>query len=973
MSDSAFPWRLLSEPALAVHATSALPAWLWSMDGRRLIFANPTGAAILGADTCAAAAGREFEAGHSAAAQIAGIAESLPASGAPRLQRLRGFGAGFGRTLTCLCRQVTHEDMPAVLVTAIETAGPRLTLAERVRRLFDGSEGRPIAVYSMQNGLLDELLFATPGGEARLSGPFAVSTADLAGNIDRLGEGENEVRILRLPEASIAAPATADATGEPDATEDAAAETIDLSRIADAIGEAQKAMAVERAAQDQASDDAEAVTPDAATAEVAVHPAAAERRHPMRFVWTIDAENRFCIERGDFIDLIGPKTAAELNRPWVSITADLDLDRDGEVTRAIASRDTWSGISIDWPVDDSDERIAVELAGLPVYDRDRKFRGYRGFGVCRDLARASALLAARKGEGAPDAASQAESGRPALSLVTAAENVVPFRLLTNDNNKTSLNPVEQNAFQELASRLTARLKGADEVARGETLPGEDEPATETQFRAVAAAEPDVFPTPAQAAAAESVKHDRPLLDLLPAGILIYRHEHFHYANRAFLRWCGYDNVQDFAEAGGLDTLFIEPQADGERTLRIAAPGGAQPPVTGHLLSIPWNGSTAMMLVTTDATQGDQPAQPAAKAGDVTKTLEIATDGVVTFGRDGTILTANAGAERLFGYDRGQLSGLPFTNLFAGDSAAMLRQALLAGAAADKQDVTARTRRGETLPLQMSLGTIDEAAGTICAAFQNLSRWKATERELVAARKQAEAASAAKSDFLARVSHEIRTPLNAIIGFSDVMMNERFGPVGNERYKEYLKDIHNSGTHLVSLVNDLLDLSKIEAGRLDLSFEPVNLNDLTQQTVALMQPEASRERIIIRTSLAPELPAVVADARSVKQIVLNLLSNSIKFTDAGGQVILSTARTDHGEAVLRVRDTGVGMSEKDIRTALEPFRQLSTAARPDSHGTGLGLPLTKALVEANSARFSIKSAVNAGTLVEIVFPAVRAAE
>jgi signal transduction histidine kinase len=179
--------------------------------------------------------------------------------------------------------------------------------------------------------------------------------------------------------------------------------------------------------------------------------------------------------------------------------------------------------------------------------------------------------------------------------------------------------------------------------------------------------------------------------------------------------------------------------------------------------------------------------------------------------------------------------------------------------------------------------------------------------------------------------------------------------------------------VVSLVNDLLDLSKIEAGKLDLDLAPLNLNDLTQQSVAMMQQEASRERIIIRTSLASELPSVVADARSVRQIVLNLLSNSIKFTGAGGQVILSTARSDHGEAVLRVRDTGVGMSDTDIATALEPFRQLATTPRPGSAGTGLGLPLTKALAEANSARFSIRSAVNAGTLVEIVFPPVKAAE
>ena len=136
----------------------------------------------------------------------------------------------------------------------------------------------------------------------------------------------------------------------------------------------------------------------------------------------------------------------------------------------------------------------------------------------------------------------------------------------------------------------------------------------------------------------------------------------------------------------------------------------------------------------------------------------------------------------------------------------------------------------------------------------------------------------------------------------------------------------------------------------------------------MQPQANRERIILRTSLAPKLPQIVADARSVRQIVLNLLSNSIKFTGAGGQVIVSTALTDAHEVVLRVRDTGIGMSEKDIETALEPFRQLATSAR--AGGTGLGLPLTKALAEANRASFHIRSAPNAGTLVEIAFPATQ---
>jgi signal transduction histidine kinase len=271
---------------------------------------------------------------------------------------------------------------------------------------------------------------------------------------------------------------------------------------------------------------------------------------------------------------------------------------------------------------------------------------------------------------------------------------------------------------------------------------------------------------------------------------------------------------------------------------------------------------------------------------------------------------------------------------------------------------------------MNMGRLGDD-GKLCAVFRDVTPWKKAEQELTAAKGDAERASAAKSQFLAKISHEIRTPLNAIIGFSEVMMEERFGAIGNERYRQYLRDIHASGGHLLSLINDLLDLSKIEAGKIDLTFADVPINDLTQQCVAIMQPQASRERIIIRTSLSPRLPHVVADARSVRQIVLNLLSNSIKFTGPGGQVIVATTVTGTGDVSLRVRDTGIGMSEKDIAIAMEPFRQIGTSTRSGSgDGTGLGLPLTKALAEANRAIFHIKSTPNSGTLVEIVFPPAR---
>jgi PAS domain S-box-containing protein len=349
--------------------------------------------------------------------------------------------------------------------------------------------------------------------------------------------------------------------------------------------------------------------------------------------------------------------------------------------------------------------------------------------------------------------------------------------------------------------------------------------------------------------------------------------------------------------------------------------------------------------------------------------------VLVIDREGKIIRGNGSAQALFGCGAQELAGRTFLDLFAGDSQATARDYLdaLAHRAGERSptegcELTGETTAGKFIPLFMTIGRIAGAGDKFCVVVRDVSRWKRTEEELTSAKAQAEKASSAKSDFLAKVSHEIRTPLNSIIGFSEVMMEERFGPVENERYREYLKGIHASGQHLISLINDLLDLSKIEAGKLDLNLTSVNLNDIIQQCVAIMQPETSRERIIMRTSLSPALPPVLADERSVRQIVLNLLSNSIKFTGAGGQVIVSSALTDHGEAVLRVRDTGVGMTEKQLATALEPFRQIATSGR--SGGTGLGLPLTKALAEANGATFSIKSAVDAGTLVEIIFRADR---
>ena len=362
--------------------------------------------------------------------------------------------------------------------------------------------------------------------------------------------------------------------------------------------------------------------------------------------------------------------------------------------------------------------------------------------------------------------------------------------------------------------------------------------------------------------------------------------------------------------------------------------------------------------------------------DLRAILDTATDGVVVVDSQAGVIAMNGPAEALFDTDAAQACRGTLADLMAPES----RQAIedyarsvldpKAGSLVnDGREVIGRTAEGGLIPLFVTMGRLERSPGA-CAVLRDLTQWRKAEEELVTARANAEAASASKSQFLAQVSHEIRTPLNSIIGFCDLMIDERFGAIESERYRGYLRDIKRSGSHVLELVNDLLDISKIEAGRMELDFDACDLNGIVSETTALSQPDANKQRVIIRTSLSAMVPQVVADPRSLRQIVLNLVTNSVRHTKQGGQVIVSTVYEESGEVVLRVRDTGVGMSEVELKRALEPFRQVRRAAERVREGTGLGLPLTKALVEANRAGFHIESVPDEGTLVEIRFPARR---
>jgi signal transduction histidine kinase len=919
----------LQIPRLAAEATSARPAVLWSGDASRLLWANAVGAAVFGVTGGAQHGNVRFAPNNPLPAQIARLAAALPPAGAERLERLRGIGGGLGRPVVCACsRLVLPDGSAAILISACEPAGPTLPFGERVRRLFSGLTSA-VAAFDASG----QLLYATDAALPRLGGATTLSALGLddlgaealrsgrAGGrapsgaptaqftVLRLGRDDSRALVLTVPPIDPALarispeteqPAAAAASAEAEAT---AVETplLPASPSPTAVDAPPVSAAVETPPAGQPSPDAEPL---------------AERRHPLRFVWHMDADNRFAIGSDEFAELVGPRATAACGRPWSEIAAELKLDPDNRVAHAIATRETWSAIPVEWPVDDTDERLPVELSGLPVFDRDRVYRGYRGFGVCRDVDRINQLARERQArphgfmpehetpavahEGAEPSADQSaevpapaveisiapvaeiterrETDReavpqpehPRLGIVPAAANVVPFRSTpTSEPKAPSLSPVERNAFRELAQELTARLRG----------PGAEAAAAE---RSVLAS--NEAATPGNAATAAELLHpmeptvaDHALLDRVPAGVLVYRNDTLLFANRYFLDLSGYDSVDALATAGGLHALFASPgpaalrDSGDTETLSITTGRGEQHPVDGRLFSLPWDGDSALAL----------------------------------------ILTSNQTTDRL----------------------------------------------------RAAQGAIEVALG------ENRDIKAALERTV---RREAEKTAAAKADFLAKVNHEIRTPLNSMIGFAEVILAERFGSIGNDRYREYLKDIHAAGTHLVSVLNDLVDLSKVESGQLELNFVEFDLNELTQQCVGIMQPQANRARIIIRSALAPGITRVVADERSVRQIVLNLLAHAIRFTGPGGQVIVSTAGGNGGEGVLRVRDTGAGMRDAEEAAAIEPLRHSAAVADWDKDGGSLGLALTKALAEANRADVNVMSAANAGTLIEIAFPSSRAA-
>ena len=1016
MKDAEIQWLAPDDPRQA-FAASGLPAWLWTADGTRILWANPAGARLFGAAGTAALTEKTFGPADLHRRQIARLSGRLRAGGAIRLERLQGFGAAPGGLATCGTSRVDFSDGSHGVLIA---AGSIPLIAPRLARALADVEMPP-----------DVMPVAIPLPEPAVSELLSPLSAAIIAQAVASQPADDEQQPAPAGDAPIGL-TFFDAFDEPaDAEQPTAAEAI--------------APAIETMAR-APSPPIEAVAAPAPT-----------RRLPLRFTWQIDRDNHFTIGGDEFLALIGPRTAAAFGRPWREIAETFGLDPAGRMRQAFATGATWSGITLNWPVDGRGS-LPVELSGLPIYDASRNFLGWRGFGACHDfdaIARRGAALSGETVEAQKPAAAQPaetdgmasplsdERPEPIAAEISAqqpfhqndletpveppkeaapervedivsdaptetasalpadtAANVLPFRA-PGDAKPLVLTPVENNAFDELARQLSARL----ETDTSNDTTSNDEFIFEPAAREAAAAEWLAAPEPP--ARGESAR-DKALLDLLPVGILIYRLDRLLYANPAFLTQMGYPNLHALEDAGGLDALYVESgtsnassTSDTGRPVTISAnhatdsdaPSSA---TDARLYTISWDGDSALALIFSGARQEGaaiaaaiaraepvfelvseppevEPSDAAqANAEDLAAILDTTAEGIVMFDADGHIHAANRSAEALFGHDGAELTQRSLVDLFAPESRpgvidylAAVKTAGVESLLDHGREVLGRESKGGIIPLTMTMGRTRPDGPNFFAVFRDLAQARQTEIELREARRLTERAANGKADVLARISHEVRTPLNAIIGFSEVMIGERFGALGNERYVEYMKDIRASGERVIAILNDLLDLSRIETGKLDLAFTNQNLNELVESCVAVLQPQANRERIIIRTSLAHMLPPVNADARALRQIALNLIGNSIHLANAGGQVIVSTALSDFGEVMLRVRDTGNGLNDNEVAAALQPFRTSAPSDRAES--SAVSLSLTKALVEANRAKFQIRTGGRSGTLIEIVFP------
>lgn len=684
----------------------------------------------------------------------------------------------------------------------------------------------------------------------------------------------------------------------------------------------------------------------AATAGSTPAPEAETADLPVRLIWRSDAEGVLTQVSRTHPDLAEALTS----RSWTMLAADGVIE-GAALTEALSARRTFRALPL--VVHGRSYEHALEISGAPAGRTTDDFSGFGGF----------AILGERRPRAIEDAI---EEGEPALDDTQNAEPA------PEPEPGTSLSVNEHAAFREVARVLGLRF-APDEAEDQAPVPAHAESPTGSSVMP--------FPTPPARLAENETRAQAALTELLeslPLGVLVYRGSEMLFASRTFLDLTGYTDLSALRDAGLAHLFRGLPPREREiiGPVPFARPEGGTVALLVDRAGLVWEGAPAEICLAR-AMPASGAAQPPAVPPNAArlraeKVLDSLEEGVVTLDAEGRVVGLNPSAAELVHAHPKEVVGGRFADLFAPESLPALETAVTNSRRSGASEIHGVTPRTGAAALRLRIARLlGEDAPGYCASLREI-RDEDVALPVPAVSKPAprgepEAEAAWKANALARVSREIRPSLNAILSLTDMMLSDRFDRADAERLEAYLREVRLSGGRIAALIDDLRDLAEIQAGRGKLSFADLALNDLVSSCIATQQAKAARDRIVLRTSLAPDLPAMRADERSIRQATLTVLANAIRVTEAGGQVIISTTLAERGEIALRVRDTGTGMTEDELTSALEPF-QADLGSDVEGEEKGFGLTLTKALVEANRGRFRITSRKDEGTLVEMLFPA-----